>query len=58
MSDYQLFFILLGAILGCLIFIGYTLNRILNIMIIKNRGEPSGSDLNNLSFDEMAKRKK
>ena len=55
MTDYQFFFILLGAILGTLISIAWFLHRILNILIMKNRGEPTSSDINTLSFDNMAK---
>lgn len=55
MTDYQFFFILLGAILGTLISIAWFLHRILNILIMKNRGELTSSDINKLSFDNMAK---
>lgn len=55
MTDYQFFFILLGAILGVLISIAWFLHRILNILIMKNRGEPTSADINKLSFDNMAK---
>ena len=55
MTDYQFFFILLGAILGVLISIAWFLHRILNILIMKNRGELTSSDINKLSFDNMAK---
>lgn len=54
MSDYQLFFILLFAILFALGWIGWYLHRILNILIMKNKGEPSNSDLNGLAYDKMA----
>ena len=55
MTDYQFFFILLGAILGTLVSIAWFLHRILNILIMKNRGELTSSDINKLSFDNMAK---
>ena len=55
MSDYQFFFILLGAILGVLIAIALILHRILNILIMKNKGEPTTEDLHGISFDKMAK---
>ena len=58
MSDYQFFFILLGAIFGALVTIAWFLHRILNIMIMKNKGEPSQADLAGVSFDQMAKMKK
>lgn len=58
MNDYQLFFILLGAIFGALVTIAWFLHRILNILIMKNKGEPSQADLHGLSFDQMAARKK
>ena len=55
MTDYQFFFILLGAILGVLISIAWFLHRILNILIMKNKGEPSPEDLHGVFFDKMAK---
>lgn len=58
MTDYQFFFILLGAILGVLVSIAWFLHRILNILIMKNKGEPSQSDLKNISFDQMARNMK
>ena len=58
MTDYQFFFILLGAILGVLVSIAWFLHRILNILIMKNNGEPSQSDLKNISFDQMARNMK
>ena len=58
MSDYQLFFILLGGILGALIAIGWMLHRILNILVMKNKGEPSGSDMAKMYLDQMATKKK
>ena len=58
MNDYQLFFILLFAILFALGWIGWTLRRILRIMIMQNQGLPGLSDLANLSLDNMAAKKK
>ena len=58
MSDYQYFFFLLAAILGALGLIGWTLRRILRIMIMQNKGLPGLSDLANLSLDNMAAKKK
>ena len=55
MSDYQFFFMLLGAILGVLIAIALILHRILNILIMNNKGEPTAEDLHGISFDKMAK---
>ena len=58
MTDYQLFFVLLGAILGALIAIGWMLHRILNILVMKNKGEPSESDMKKMYFEQMALKKK
>ena len=58
MSDYQYFFFLLAAILSALGWIGWTLRRILRIMIMQNKGLPDLSDLANLSLDNMAAKKK
>lgn len=58
MSDYQYFFFLLGAILGVLIIIGWQLHRIVNILIMKNKGEPSGSDITKLYLEQMGTKKK
>jgi len=58
MNDYIFFFALLGAIFGALVVIACTLRRILNILIMKNKGEPSGMDLAGLSFEKMAMKKK
>ena len=58
MTDYQLFFVLLGAILGALVAIGWMLHRILNILVMKNKGEPSGSDMKKMYFEQMALKKK
>lgn len=58
MSDYQYFFFLLAAILSALVWIGWTLRRILRIMIMQNKGLPGLSDLANLSLNNMAAKKK
>ena len=58
MNDYQYFFFLLGGILGVLVWIAFTLHRILNIMIMKNKGEPSTSDVNRMYLEQMATKKK
>ena len=58
MSDYQYFFFLLAAILGALIVIGWQLHRIVNILIMKNKGEPSESDITKLYLEQMGTKKK
>lgn len=49
----NLFYALLGAILGALITIAAMLRRILNILRQINSGEPSREDLNNITFSRM-----
>ena len=51
-------FVLLFAILSALGWIGWTLRRILRIMIMQNKSLPGLSDLANLSLDNMAAKKK
>ena len=58
MKDYQSICVLLCLILGTLGWIAYYLRRILRIMIMQNKGLPGISDLANLSFDNMAAKKK
>ncbi len=58
MRDYNLLYALLFAILGTVGWAGWTLRRILRIMIMQNRGIPAVSELASMSLEEMAKRKK
>ena len=54
----QYLFVLLGAILISLGWIGWTLRRILRIMAYQNKGIPGVSDLSSVSLDQMAAHKK
>ena len=58
MKDYQYIYVLLCLVLGALGSVIYYLRRILRIMIMQNKGMPGISDLANLSFDNMAAKKK
>lgn len=58
MKDYQYICVLLCLVLGALGSVIYYLRRILRIMIMQNKGMPGISDLANLSFDNMAAKKK
>ena len=58
MNNLQYLFILLGAILVSLGWIGWTLRRILRIMAYQNKGIPGVSDLASVSLDQMAAHKK
>lgn len=58
MTYYYLFYILLLIIVIMLGWVVWILKRILRIMAMQNRGIPAASDMKNMSFEEMAKRKK
>ena len=55
--DFMICFLLV-AIFFMLGWVVWILKRILRIMAMQNRGIPAASDMKNMSFEEMAKRKK